>query len=545
MAFINSSPIIETRFQLNNTPNNFKITDNTDYLTTYGIALADVKGSLVITDPNGVIAHNTVPPAFDIHMSVNTFTTAISLPLDSLGVPKKGIYTVVYTVIITGGTDPGTYVKTFTYNYCNPTITADVDLTVDLICSNLTSTDNTAYPAEIFSTTMTHTVHPPAGLPAATWPVQTTANNLNVYNPITTDTWTGKVSNVIVLKYVATGSSDEHFIDRTITGSSERDVQDDINSCSLACNLRALMTRYDNALQFNPQDAVLIYEREISPAFAYAFMYKQSIECGNFDLATDYYDKVLKYTGSNKDCECGDSDTPTLILAVCSGGASGQTYVTDACGTNPALTVTSVTLGSTTTYTVCFDNTIWTKINALTETDIISSDLSATISSNTVGYIKTYDIIIPPTPAASSPVHVFSGIIDIDFTNKSAAPTLTWRTNWSSTWGNKLQEPTFVNENPLFSDWSAQSNCFYLNGYVDQSGGEYPKPQIQIAEDLNTGQTVIDCSHTRSDFQVEIIELDTANDRIYFRIIQAGIAVSGAMLTELKDKITLSVIINA
>lgn len=532
---------LETRFQLNTTPNEIiRIKDTTDYASE-SIALADVIGALKITSPLGTVFHNTVLPAFDIDLDVQDYIDTIALPTDSNGDPLKGVYTVEYTIRVAGAVQPGDYTSTFTYNYCAPTINPDVDITVDLICSKLTSTDNTSYPTEVTSTTLTHSIHPPAGLPVATYPVQTVSTVTNVYTPITTKTWTATISNILELTYPATGSYSEHIIDMTVTGDSEKDIIDDVNICNLQCNMIALTSRYSDALQNNPIDAQRIADTQLTPALINAFMYTSNIECGNFDKAEFYYNEVLKFTGSSPDCACSDSSTPTLILASCSGGGSSNTYVVDVCNTNSALSVSSNTIGNETTYTICFDDTIWTKVNALTETDVTSIDASVTITSSLNGYTKTYDLSVPPAAiVAASPVHAFSGIIDIDLSQSdpNTVPALSWRSGWSSVWGNKLQEPTFTIVN-TGAAWPSNPNEFYMEGYVDQAGGEFPKPQMQIVDLNNPG-------YKPGAYELIITQIDTANDRIYFQFVdENGVAPSGYFLSETTDSIAISVIINA
>lgn len=540
MAFSDNLLSLETRFQLNNTPENFKITDDTDWVGQ-GIALADVEGVLTIKDPNGNTIHSTVLPAVDIDLDVQDYIDTIVLPKDSNGVVYRGTYTIIYTAEVTGGVDPGIYTKTFLYDFCYEDIDVDVDLTVDLICSKLTSTDNTSYPSEVTNTTRTHTVHPPAGLNAVTYPVQTVSTQTNIYTPITTKTWTGKVVNILELTY-----TDGLIVDVTVTGNSERDIQDDINICNLQCNMRALVSRYNTALTNNTANADIIYREQLAPALVNAFMYTSNIECGSFDKATTYYDAVLQFTGSQLDCQCSDSDTPTLIQASCSGGGSGQTYVVDACGTNNAITVSSNTIGDTTTYTICFNQTLFNKLSALTETTVTSTDNSITVTPSTSGtYSKNYDLSINLGTPSASPVHSFSGLLEIDLTNKSAVPSLSWSANWSTLVGDKLQEPSMVNTQTLFADYQVSPNCFYFETYVDQAGGEYPKPQMQIVDVLDSVGAGNGCNDLRN-FQVVISKMDTANDRIYFKLMnQDGFPISGAELTELYDTILISVIINA
>ena len=538
---------LETRFQLNTSPNEIiRIKDTTDY-NSEGIALADVVGALKITSPLGVVFHNTVLPAFDIDLNVQDYIDTIALPTDSNGDPLKGVYTVDYTIRVIGAVQAGDYTKTFKYNYCYETIVPDVDLTVDLICSKLTSTDNTPYPVELTNSTLTHTIFPPAGLDPVAYPPSVVSTVVNTYSPITTKTWTGSISNILELTFPATGIYSEHIIDVTITGDSEKEIKDDINICSLQCNMRALTSRYANALANNPIDAERIAEDQVTPAMLNAFMYTSNIECGNFDKAEFYYNEVLKYTGSSPDCACDDSSVPTLILASCGGGGVGSnTYVVDVCNTNSALSVTSNTIGDETTYTLCFDDTIWTKINALTETEITSVDGSVTVVPALNGYTKTWDLSVVFPSAAASPVHIFSGIIDMDLTNKTIPPVLTFRASWSSVWGNKLQEPTIINENPLIGDWNTNPNLFYLDGYVDQSGGEFPKPLLQVVEVLKTRELAIDRNDNKN-LSIELVEIDTVSDRIYFQIVDSnyGTNVGGAVLSEQQDRISISVHINA
>jgi len=532
MAFVDNDISIETRFQLNNTPKNFKISDNSNYVSGYGIALSDVDGALKITSPTGVVIHNTVAPAKDIDLDVQPYIDTISLPLDSLSKVLEGTYIIEYTIVIKGAVDPGTYTKTFTYDYSNPSISVDLDISVNLIDSTLTSTDNTSYPIGTVQS-RTHEIHPPAGLNPVTYPVKTSSTQVLTYNPITTKTWTSKLTNIIEITTIASGSFDSYIIDQTLSGDVEKEIIDDINLCSLQCNMRALVSRYNDALENNPINAVAIANDQLTPALINAFMYTSNISCGNFGLAEAYYQSVLTFTGSQPDCQCSNSDVPTLIQASGVSG-SGNDYVVDVCGTNGAMTVTSNTVGSTTTYTICFDDVIWNKINALTETTLTSTGSTVTITSSTSGYVKTWNLEV--TTPADTIVHSFIGLMDIDLSNMSVVPLLSWRTNWSTTIGNKLKEPVIINVNGIFADWSSLDNEFYLKDYIDQAGGEYPKPQLQVVyngSDINY-------------IGIEITQIDTNNDRIYFRFINGNNQpYTGKALMAISRLISVSVLINA
>jgi len=537
---------LQTRFQLNATPNEkFRIQDTTDYASE-GIALADVIGALVIYNPLGVPIHTTTLPSFDIDLDVQDYIDTIDLPTDSNGDVMKGAYRVVYTVRVSGGVQPGDYTKEFAYSYCYEEIIPNITIEVDQICSKLTSTDNTALPVQTTSNTLTHEIHPPVGLDPSDYPISSVPTTVNEYTPITTKTWTSKVTNVIELTFPSSSAYDEHFIDVTIVGSEEKEIRDDINRCSLKCNMEAMTTSYFSKLGTNSMNAVKQFNEQVAPALLAAFNYESALVCGNFEEAEQHYNEVLKFTGSNKNCECG-TDDPMLITPTCvSGDGSGQTYVVDACGVNSALTVTGVTLGDTTTFTVCFDDSMWQKLQSLTETIITSTDGSVTIVPVLNGYNLTWDLSVSASPA-SSPVHSFSGIIEIAFDSTNAPPTIEWDNNYDTLVGNKLQKPTIVNENNVPSSWFKLQNCFYLSDYVDQSGGEFPIPQIQVVSVSPVDSDPNPCRDTRGVY-ANIMDVDESSNRIYFNLADRSIQLThptGAWLDARYRKIRLSVIINA
>lgn len=305
---------LETRFQLDNTPQNFKITDNSDYASE-GIATSDVEGILSIKDPSGVVIHTGNFGSPDIDLDVQDYIDTIALPKDSNNEIIKGSYEITYTSRVGGAVQPGDYTEAFTYNYCYTPIEVDILMTVDLICSKLISLDETQYPTEVTSNTRTHTISPPAAVDSTEYPEKTAATASLIYSPITTKTWTSQIESILVLTY-----SDGLIVDVTITGAKEKEIKSGINICNLKCNITALVQRYEAALGTNTVNAVRIYNDELAPSITSMMMFNASVSCGNFEEAESYYNKVLQYTGSQPDCMCSDSDEPTLIEAVCSTG---------------------------------------------------------------------------------------------------------------------------------------------------------------------------------------------------------------------------------
>jgi len=480
---------LETRFQLNNTPQNFRIQDTTDYASE-SISTSDVVGALKILDPNGNIVHETLLPLFDIDVDVQDYIDSILLPKDSNDDVLQGNYTIIYTIRVSGAVQAGDYSETFVYKFCYEEIKLDIDLTVDLINAKLTSTDNTSYPQEVTNSSRTHTVYPPEGLNPSDWPAQTVSTKANIYskdgNKIATKTWTGKVINVLELTY-----SDNLIVDVTVTGDSEREIKDDINICNLQCNMRALVERYYKALGTDTVNADLIYKDQLAPSLAAAFMYTSNISCGNFDKAEEYYQDVLKFTGSQPDCQCSDSTEPQIITASGGGGGgTGGTYIVAACNENNALSVTSNTIGDTTTYTICFNQSLYNKLSTLTETNVISSDRS-TVS------------------------------------------------------GTNLQEPSIVNTISTDANWIKGLNCFYIEGYNVNEAGRFPKPVFQIVEVTKEG-AIRGCGQPRF-LDVKIKQIDESLNRIYFHIQNYNnpYPLPGYELGNTADIISISVIINA
>lgn len=509
---------IETRFQLNNTNKNFKITDDTDYAAE-GIALSDVIGALVITNPLGSVIHSTVLPLFDIDLDVSTFIDTILLPLVTSGDVMAGNYTINYTIRVAGAVQPGDYTKTFNYNFSYTQVSPNITVTVDLINSTLTSVDNTPYQTELTSNTLTHTIFPPNGLDDTDFPDQVVSTVTNVYSGITTKTWTAKISNIVEFTY-----SDGLIIDDTIIGDTEKDIIDDVNICNLQCNMRALVDRYTDALVSNPVNAENIYNEQLAPALTFAFMYTSNIKCGNFEKAEEYYQQVLKFTGSQLDCQCADDETPTLILA--SGGGGGtNTYVVDACGANNALTVSSNTIGDTTTFTICFNQALFDKLTALTDAVITSSDGSVTVGSSTVNFTTTWNITVPAQNQE------FQGIIEIDLSDKTVVPAISFKSGYSFLRGTLLQAASLAFQNVgSLAVFQANTAVIEVSGYKALVGGEFIKPFIEVMETQITGSAV---SVTDGRFQsARVIKHDEdPTNKVYLQFFGAdGFPVTGEVL---------------
>ncbi len=353
-------------FELNNTPKNFKLTDDTDY-TTEGIALTDVRGLFKITAPDGSIAYENAGYAAsdftapDIDADVSLINSLISLPLDSNGDVQLGNYVVEYKIDVAGAVQTGVYDKSFSVENCHIDPLVDIDFTIDCFNSNLTSTDNTDYGTELAPTptsvTRTHTAYAP---PTTGLSDTVTSNKILVASPIATKTWTLGISTVVQWDY-----PDGLCVISTIVGETEAEVVCDVSICDIFCCIDKLYNRYKAALATNSVLASEIKTTQLDVVALDLVLFQKALECGRNDKAQAYYDHILEVSGCEPGCSCSDDDV-SVVIPVC---VVAGTTVVDACG-NGAITVTANTIGNTTTYTVCFQQALLDRLNALFNTTL-------------------------------------------------------------------------------------------------------------------------------------------------------------------------------
>jgi len=374
---------LEICFELNNDPKNFKLTDTTDYASE-GIALTDVEGLFKITAPDGTIAYENAGFATndftspDVDVDVSTLFDTVSLPLDSKDEVQLGDYVLEYKIEVIGGVQPGVYTKSFSVQNCHVDPIVDVDFETDCFNSKLTSTDNTNYSTELVpsptSIVRTHTAYPP---PTSGLSDTVTPNKILVASPISTKTWTLEVSSVVRWDY-----PDGLCIINTLEGDIEAEVTCDISICDIFCCIDKLYKRYEAKLGINSVLASQI-KNQLDIVALDLVLFENALKCGHNDKAQVYYDHILAVSGCEPGCSCTDVDAVQVIpVCVVTG-----TAVVDACG-NGAITVTPNTVGSTTTYTVCFEQTLLDKLNA---------SFNTTLTAGT-------DIVITPTVAPNGDI---------------------------------------------------------------------------------------------------------------------------------------------
>lgn len=326
----------------------FILTDTTDYASA-GIALADVVGYWEITYPSGVVRQGSFASP-DIDANVSLVFNTLSIPLDSNSDFLEGNYKFTYNVRVTGAVDPGDYASAeSTYKFC-PTVdfpsddyaTPTITYNVDCFCGKLTMTDSTSYGSP---TTISRvlTIFPPPSLGFAS---VTGSSSSLTYDP--TDFYTGGYE--LEVDTLVTYVSGIFTVKGRVKGSVYENIKCDINLCALYnCwdkYVRNVLTQSANFAGLKNIPSSLF--EGIILGQQYADLFDNAVKCNQYTKAQYWYDKLVELVDCDCGCQAADDDTPTLVTPSCGGSSSGSTVV--AAGNN--ISVTSSTVGTTTTYTV-------------------------------------------------------------------------------------------------------------------------------------------------------------------------------------------------
>jgi len=268
----------------------------------------NISGIVTVTGTNTftyLVASGTSSPATGTPRGLNVSLNSIQIPLDaSTNMPILGSYTITQTIVISGGTEAGTYTKSFIYNnaYSRPLI--GISQSVNCFIARIVSTDTTTYTVNGIYPTLVRTqtiVYPSAsGLPNTT----STAQRVQIDRP---KVWNGYYSTTVNASLSYTFTDNLIVID-AISGSKTFEVScQDI--CNINCCLNDANKAYINSLALAGEDSprtqylLGIFTR----ALQLAQMFKFNIECGNTTDASTNMQDILNITGCTADCNCGTS----------------------------------------------------------------------------------------------------------------------------------------------------------------------------------------------------------------------------------------------
>lgn len=287
---------------------------------------------------------------------------------ETLGVLSSNAYfQYVYT---------GVYSKAFTVAFTYETPTVCIDIEFDQCCTSLTFTDTTAYP-EGATVVRLHTIRYPISTPL----------KANLTSPlqqyITSPVWTGTYSDIFTAD-IEIVSGILTIIDEA-TNTKEFKVSTDSSSCQIAACIDYIALKYNNELTTAPTQAIQTGKYLLN-AVALVTAYNLAIKCDNTDDATVYLGKIteIAQTCGCTDCDCTDCSDGTSVQVVgCCEGAAFTTNTVVIQNIDGTITVTSATVGDTTTFTISVDQTALgtfvttylgtQSINALSDVDTAST----------------------------------------------------------------------------------------------------------------------------------------------------------------------------
>ncbi len=268
----------------------------------------NISGKVTVTSPTTftyLVASATSSPATGTPRGLKTSLNSIQIPLDSVtGIPLLGNYTITETLVISGGTEAGTYIKPFVYtnSYVRPIVS--ITQSVNCFISRFVSTDTTSYSVIGITPTIarlqTITFPSASGIPAATY----STARVQIDRP---NVWNGIYTTLIVTGTSYTFADNLIVID-SITGNKTFEVScQDI--CNINCCLNDANKAYTNSLQANGPDSqrTVDYLAVLTRALQLTELFQLNIQCGNTtDAATNLQD-IYTVTGCTADCNCGSA----------------------------------------------------------------------------------------------------------------------------------------------------------------------------------------------------------------------------------------------
>lgn len=258
--------------------------------------------------------------------------------------------------------------KTFSqaYTYVQPDVCLNWEQ--EECCSEFTITDVTTYPDDAVVTRL-HTVHYPDGMVTPIADIESPLQELTI-SPIWTGTWTDT--------FTADFTTDNGIITITdsIRGVKEFKVTSDTYSCQIYSCYKNIVNKYADQIRTAPAQAIKTASW-LTLASGVLNAYNLAKKCGKTD-ATDFLEQI---TAIAKECQCScDCDdcadgTPTQVVGCC-GNVGGSDFTIVIESLDGSITVSSNTVGSTTTFNIEVDGTAMTtfinNLLAVTSIDALS-----------------------------------------------------------------------------------------------------------------------------------------------------------------------------
>ncbi len=476
------------------------------YSGTYSIPDSGVIGVFKVTAPSGVVIYNNTNfSSPDVIGATPLWLKSISIPTNADGSLVVGTYSIVYTSRIDDGVHtPYDLVNNASYNFQYTRPTAVITQSVDCVSPNFTTVDATDYTVNTIVPAMTRAFNLefPYGSAGQYSPLTTGTNTISTgvfYN----GTQTTVLSTDLLYTLTATGDFPTFTITDTVDGSKEVLV-DCTFICAIYCCIRSVEQRMQNAQGVN-QVLYETYLSQFTKVMGLVALAKLAIECGKSTEVNGYLDEIRTITECTSDCGCS-GDEPSLVVGL--GGVSVHVVVD---GGGSPVTVTSNTVGDTTTYTVSLEQAFIDIVNASYNTTITSDDSSVTIT-ETGTNPKNYDLSVAlPTPPDSVELKC-----TITWDNPVVnSGSVTYAITSVVTSGTKFQEPTIAANDPSNGNWTNLNNVTKVSDFFTGSADN----NYKVIVNTSRQGTLSDLRTSGFSFTCESFGQDTADGEFYLRFV--------------------------
>ena len=450
-------------------------TDKTDF-PAQGTVAANVTVVAKITAPvTGVFYNNTNHslPDIDCGTSLDSIIT-IPLPLDGgTGLPEQGEYTIELTYVDSVVASTVVDVRTFTLDYNSSVV--DLTMTVDCISPLLKSVDSTGYTKNLIDPTVTRAMAINYPLSMEIAPVTGTANSIStsVIYVVTGQTIEYSSSLTSNLSYLFDVANSMYVIDE-ISGSEYIGVACDGDLCNIYCCIKSQYNRWQDAKGVSTTRANIELAK-FEQITSIAEMVGTALKCGKSTDISGFVAEILAIADCDSGCSCDDG-TPQLVTGL---AVSGDAVIVDE-GTG--MSVTSVSGGGTTTYTVSLSPTNVTKLSNMTNS-IVAAGTNTSVGSGsaTVGGIQTFTYTVNATDTIVESSFVRVGII----LNTSVVPTIsiTNQQNYGTVLTTVNQSGTgtdFITNNNVstFADWTGSYTGFDVANFGSPGTVFFPEAVV-------------------------------------------------------------------
>lgn len=246
----------------------------------------------------------------------------------------------------------------YDFFWCAPE--ASISIAYDCVAPHIASTDNTSYNisrtgyyTSLAPTSLSrvHTLKYPSGITPVQPADSVTSGQTNTVNELYTETWQALIQTALV--YILPNGG--LLVNYTLTGAKSESVSCTAGLCTISQCVYNAMDAYSRALSGNYAD-LQSKQQMLLQIVGYWIKYSTALTCGSTQHQTEALNAIVAITRSN-DCGCfpdsNISGTPQKVIGYGFAGGSSGTFVV-ATGSG-GITVTSATVGTTTTYTVSLD----------------------------------------------------------------------------------------------------------------------------------------------------------------------------------------------